>query len=85
MVIKKRWIVLLMIFLVTPLLMLGSTNTVRADDTATGAQFYLAPVYPANQTDKTLGYFVLKVTQGKRGQSVFRCKTRVKPILGRSN
>jgi hypothetical protein len=42
MVIKKRWIVLLMIFLVTPLLMLGSTNTVRADDTATGAQFYLA-------------------------------------------
>ena len=67
MVIKKRWIVLLMIFLVTPLLMLGSTNTVRADDTATGAQFYLAPVYPANQTDKTLGYFVLKVTPGQKG------------------
>ncbi|MCI1892273.1 MAG: DUF916 and DUF3324 domain-containing protein [Schleiferilactobacillus harbinensis] len=66
MAIKKRWAVLWLAFLLMPLVMLGLMHTVQA--AAQGAEFYLAPLYPDNQTDNNLGYFVLKVTPGQRGK-----------------
>ncbi|KRM34938.1 cell surface protein [Agrilactobacillus composti DSM 18527 = JCM 14202] len=47
---------------------LAAPQAVQAAGTPTGAQFYIAPAYPDNQTDKSLGYFDLKVAPGQTGK-----------------
>jgi hypothetical protein len=64
---KKNWQIMLMAFLLVPLLMLGLSNPVQAEEKVQGSDFYMAPLYPENQTDQNLGYFVLKVTPGQMG------------------
>lgn len=65
---KKNWQIMLMAFLLVPLLMLGLSNPAQAEEKAQGSDFYMAPLYPENQTDQNLGYFVLKVTPGQKGK-----------------
>ena len=51
--------------LVCAFLGIAGAHTVHAADT--GAKFTVSPVYPANQADKTLGYFQLETPADSKG------------------
>jgi hypothetical protein len=58
---RPNWLLLLLLFI-----LLGTGGpTVQAAAPPAGAEFYIAPIYPRNQTNLKLGYFALKVTPGQ--------------------
>jgi hypothetical protein len=56
---------LMSLVLVCAFLGIAGAHTVHAADT--GAKFTVSPVYPANQADKTLGYFQLETPADSKG------------------
>ncbi|WP_196812018.1 DUF916 and DUF3324 domain-containing protein [Schleiferilactobacillus shenzhenensis] len=66
MVRKKRWGVGLAVLLAV-LSAFWVMPTVQAAGQQ-GSEFYISPLYPSNQTDTNIGYFVLKVKPGQRGK-----------------